>query len=189
MSSSETITGQSEVSQVVAAVAGHVNEVVSEVSQSEVGVAIRDCAENYVKHVENVEAVLQHTAVVDEYLGGDGVAPNKKLPSVVPVAVVAWLRRAWACIGPVVRGCRSGAAVSVSVAHQVADVLEEPDSETLSHDTRLVVDDKAPVAAAAVATEPTVQPTQPPQEENTQAAPADNTVQTEATHQASAEQS
>jgi hypothetical protein len=152
-------------------------------SRTEIAELARDTLKDYKGGVEQMEAVLQHTAVVDKYLGEDA---KKALPSVVPAGVAAWLRRAWACIGPVLKGCRSAGAVSVVVAQQVVYAVgvscEEPDTPTLSRDTRLVVDDKAPVVAAAH--EPTAQPAQPPQEENTQAPPADNISQTEATHQA-----
>ena len=156
-------------------------------SHADIAELARDTLKDYKGGVEKMEAVLQHTAVVDEYLG-EGA--TKTLPSAVPAGVTAWLRRAWACIGPVLKGCRSAGAVSVAIAQQVVDagaVADEPDALTLSRDTRLVVDDKAPAAAAAH--ESSAQSTPAPQEEHTQVPPADNTVPTEPIHQASAGQS
>jgi hypothetical protein len=173
-------------------VAQQVNAVISQTvktvaaesfSRGEIAELAHDMLKDYKGGVEKMEAVLQHTAVVDEYLGADA----KKIPAAVPVGLVAWLRRAWSCLRPIVASCRTAAAVSVVVAQKTVDgvVGEEPDAETLSRDTRLVVDEKAPQASPA----PNDQPTPGPQEENTQPPPADNTAPTEATHQASAEQS
>ncbi len=158
-------------------------------SRDEIAELARATLKDYKGGVEKMEAVLQHTAVVDEYLGEGG---KKTLPSAVPAGVTGWLRRAWACVGPVLKGCRSAGAVSVVVAQQVVDSVagpydEQPDAETLSRDTRLVVDDKAPAAPAAH--EPNAQSTPVHQEEHTQVTPADNTAPMEPTHQACAEQS
>ncbi len=174
-------------------VAQQVNAVISQTvktvagesfSRGEIAELAHDMLKDYKGGVEKMEAVLQHTAAVDEYLGADA---KKQIPAAVPGGLVAWLRRAWACVRPILHGCRTAAAVSVVVAQKTVDgvVGEEPDAETLSRDTRLVVDEKAPQASP----EPSVQPTPDPQEENTQAPPADNTAPTEATHQASVEQS
>ena len=157
-------------------------------SHAEIAELARDALKDYKGGVERMEAVLQHTAVVDEYLG-EGA--KKALPSVVPAGVSSWLRRAWACVGPILKGCRSAGAVSVEIAQQVVDAVavpDEPDAVTLSQDTRLVVDDKAPVPSA-VAPEPTAQSAPLLQEEHIQAPPAESTAPTEATHQASVEQS
>ncbi len=169
-----------------------VNDVVSQAvkevadesfSRTEIAELAHDMLKDYKGGVEKMEAVLQHTAVVDEYLGADA---KKTIPSVVPGGLVGWLRRTWACIRPILRACQSAAAVSVVVSQKGGEA-EEPDAETLSRDTRLVVDEKA--AALQVSPEPSDQPTPVPQEENTQASPDDNTAQMEASHQASAEQS
>lgn len=131
-------------------------------SHTEIAELARDTLKDCKGYAEQMEEVLQHTAVVDEYLG-EGA--TKALPSAVPAGVAAWLRRAWACVGPVLKGCRSAGAVSVVVAQQVVDSVaglsdEQPDAETLSRDTRLVVDDKAP--AMPTAREPNAQSTPSP---------------------------
>jgi hypothetical protein len=140
-----------------------------------------DALKDYKECAGKMEEVLKHTAVVDTYLGEGG-----HLPDVVPPKVGGWLRRTWACIRPWVLMCRSAGSVSVIVAEQVvvgvtAVVGEEADGET-HHDTRLVVDDKAPV------TSPSVPPAPVPQEVQTQAPQSDNTAPKEATPQASVEQ-
>ncbi len=177
------VAGENAAHLVSDAIAKAVHTIETErLSQADISEFARDAMKDYKGCVEKMEAVLQHTAVVDEYLG-EGA--TKKLPDAVPSGVKNWLRRAWACIGPILKGCRSAGAVSVAIAQQVVDTVavpDEPDAATLSQDTRLVVDEKAPQTA------PTGQATQTHQEENTQEAPAENTTQTEPTHQASAEQ-
>lgn len=158
-------------------------------SRAEIEEAARDAVKDCKGCVGKMEEVLQHTAVVDEYLG-EGA--KKGLPSLVPSGVAAWLRRVWACVGPVLKGCRTAGAVSVVIVQQVADAvgdgsLEEPDPVTLSQDTRLVVDEKGPAAPTAGA--PIVQSTPRPQEEHTQVPQSEHTAPTEPTHQASVEQS
>ncbi len=171
--------GESGVDRVNEAVSRAVREMVDEgFSTEDLKEFAYDALKDYKGYAGQMEEVLKHTAVVDSYLGEGG-----SLPDVVPPKVGGWLRRTWACIRPWVLMCRSAGSVSVIVAEQVvtAVVGEEADVEA-PHDTRLVVDDKAPVTA------PSVPPAPAPQEVQTQAPQSDNTVPKEATPQASVEQ-